>query len=313
MVPGSGSAVGVVTGSTLIESPPHILIAGCGYLGRRAGHRWQRRGAKISVVTRSKSKAAELAQAGFEPIICDLAQRQILSLPDVDTVLWSVGFDRPAGRSREMIWIDGLQHLLQQLPSTVGRFLYVSSTGVYGSASGGTVSESTAPQPASESGKCCLRAEKMLQRTFSDTDSSVSLTILRMAGMYGPGRLLRRISDLRSGIPLPGPAESYLNLIHIDDAVTAVAELAPCEDVPLLNAVNAGTLTRKEYYGELARIVGAPVPVFDESDTLVRGGNKRVISEVRTLLTLNFQFDDVKAGLRDAVKRGTEKGRESSF
>ena len=153
----------------------------------------------------------------------------------------------------------------------------------------------------------------MLQRTFSDTDSSVSLTILRMAGMYGPGRLLRRISDLRSGIPLPGPAESYLNLIHIDDAVTAVAELAPCEDVPLLNAVNAGTLTRKEYYGELARIVGAPVPVFDESDTLVRGGNKRVISEVRTLLTLNFQFDDVKAGLRDAVKRGTEKGRESSF
>ena len=302
-----------MTGSTLIPIPAHILVAGYGYLGTRIAGRWHRDGAKVSVVTRSKSKAAELAQSGLDPIICDLAQRQIPSLPAVDIVLWSVGFDRSAGCSREMIWIDGLRHLLQQLPSTVRRFLYVSSTGVYGSVLHGTISESTTPQPESESGKCCLKAEKIVQRAFARTDSPVSLTILRMAGMYGPGRLLRRISDLRAGIPLPGPAENYLNLIHIDDAAAAVAAVVLCENIPLLNVVNSGTMTRREYYSELARIVDAPVPVFDESGTPVRSGNKRVVSEVRESLSLNFQFDDVKIGLNDAVKQDAEEIGKSSF
>lgn len=283
-------------------SPPHILIAGCGYLGRRAADQWQRCGAKVSVLTRSQSKAVQLAEAGFEPIICDLALNQIPSLPAVGTVLWSVGFDRSADRSREMIWIDGLRYLLGQLPSTVDRFLYVSSTGVYGSTAGRTVTESTVPQPAAESGRCCLTAERILQQTYSESGSSVSLTILRMAGLYGPGRLLRRISDLRGGVPVPGPAESCLNLVHVEDAVIAVTELADCRNVPLLNVVNTGTLTRKEYYGELARLVDAPVPVFDESQALVRGGNKRVVSEVRGSLDLPFEYDDVTKGLQNAVQ-----------
>ena len=123
-----------------------------------------------------------------------------------------------------------------------------------------------------------------------------------MAGLYGPGRLLRRISDLRGGVPVPGPAESCLNLVHVEDAVIAVTELADCRNVPLLNVVNTGTLTRKEYYGELARLVDAPVPVFDESQALVRGGNKRVVSEVRGSLDLAFEYDDVTKGLQNAVQ-----------
>ena len=136
-----------------MESSQHVLIAGCGYLGRRAADRWQGSGAKVSVVTRSHSKARELSEAGFEPIIGDLAAGQIATVPDVDTVLWSVGFDRSFGQSREEIWINGLHRLLEQLPSSVRRFLYVSSTGVYGQTERETVSESTDPQPSTESGQ----------------------------------------------------------------------------------------------------------------------------------------------------------------
>ena len=107
---------------------------------------------RVSVITRSASKATELEDAGFEPIIGDLAAGEFPALPDVDTVLWAVGFDRTTGQSREAIWIDGLQCLLQQLPPTVKRFLYVSSTGVYGQMTGEVVSESIDPQPTTDSG-----------------------------------------------------------------------------------------------------------------------------------------------------------------
>ena len=288
-----------------MERPAHVLIAGCGYLGRRAAERWRRDGVRVSVMTRSAAKAEELADAGFEPIVGDLAAGDFPALPDVDTVLWAVGFDRTTGQSREAIWIDGLQCLLQQLPPTVKRFLYVSSTGVYGQTTGEVVSESIDPQPTTDSGKCCLKAEQMLQTRF-DGQPACSLTVLRMAGLYGPGRLLRRVSDLKSSTPLPGNSGSYLNLIHIDDAVTAVKDVAAGQEVGLLNVVNTGTLTRGEYYSELARLVDAPIPVFDESVPGVRGGNKRVVSVVREPLRMKFQFDDVRAGLRDAVARGRD-------
>ena len=69
----------------------HVLIAGCGYLGRRAADRWLGQGARVSVITRGQQKADELAANGFEPLIGDLATRRIPPLPPVDVVLWTVG------------------------------------------------------------------------------------------------------------------------------------------------------------------------------------------------------------------------------
>jgi len=285
-----------------LKNPVHVLIVGCGYLGHRAAERWRRMGVRVSVITRSATKASELVRAGFDSIVGDLAAGELPSLPEIDTVLWSVGFDRSTEQSRESVWIDGLRYLVQQVPSTVRRFLYVSSTGVYGQTSGEVVDEFTEPQPTTASGQCCLQAEKMLQ-SFYAGESSCSLTILRLAGLYGPGRLLRRVSDLQGGKRLPGNANSSLNLIHVDDAVTAVADVACRRDAALLNVVNTGTLTRGEYYGELARLIGVPAPVFDESAPIMRGGNKRVVSVVRESLSLVYRFDDVRTGLQDAVNR----------
>jgi len=285
----------------MASRPRHVLIAGCGYLGRRAADAWRQGGTQVSVITRSQSKAAELAEAGFAPIITDLSSSHLPRLPDVDTVLWSVGFDRSATTTRQEIWIDGLNRLLQRLPSSAKRFLYVSSTGVYGQSNGEVVDESTSAQPTTDSGRCCLQAEQLLATALSD--SSVDLTVLRMAGLYGPDRLLRRVTDLRAATPLSGLPDSYLNLVHIDDAVAAVTKLAAGGTAPLVNVVNTGTLTREEYYSALARMVGAPIPSFDPETVPVRGGNKQVVSSVREKLSLKYRFDDVSVGLQDAVSR----------
>jgi nucleoside-diphosphate-sugar epimerase len=288
----------------MAAAPRHVLIAGCGYLGRRAADAWRQGGTVVSVITRSEAKAGELEAAGFDPMIADLGSPYLPGLPNVDTVLWSVGFDRSAASTRQEVWIGGLTRLVEHLPSSATRFLYVSSTGVYGESSGEEVDETTAAEPTTESGRCCLQAEQLLSHTFRE--SSVDLTVLRMAGLYGPDRLLRRVADLRAATPLSGQPDSFLNLIHIDDAVTAVAELATGGSIPLINVVNTGTLTREEYYSAVARLVDAPTPVFDPAAVPARGGNKRVISSVRASLDLTYRFDDVRTGLRDAVSRSAD-------
>jgi len=290
--------------SMMAVVPRHVLIAGCGYLGRRAADAWMQKGIRVSVITRSESKAGDLQEAGFHPIIADLASCQLPVLPDVDTVLWSVGFDRSSGSTRQAVWIDGLNRLVQHLPTSVRRFLYVSSTGVYGQSAGETVDEASTAEPTTESGQCCLHAEQLLRRSFES--SVVEFTVLRMAGLYGPDRLLRRVSDLINGVPLAGNPDSFLNLVHIDDAVAAVMNQAAVEAVPLINVVNTGTLTRMEYYSALAALVDAPLPTFDPATAAARGGNKRVVSSVRNQLNLAYCFDDTATGLKDAVARSAD-------
>ena len=282
------------------RSVERVLIAGYGYLGRCAAKLWQNEGTNIVAVTRSDEKAARLTEQGVQPIVADLSAATEFDLPPVDTVLWSVGFDRSSA-NRKAIWIDGLDRLLFRLPSSVQRLIYVSSTGVYGQSDGEDVSESTLAEPVTESGKCCLKAEGLLHR-WAAARTRVSVSVLRMAGIYGPNRLLRRTSDLRAGTPLPGDPDSWLNLIHVDDAAHAIVGIARQSGTPLLNVVSRNTVTRREYYELLARLVNAPAPRFS-GEPAARGGNKRVVSDVIFETGLSFQFDDVAAGLQDAVER----------
>ena len=218
-----------------------------------------------------------------------------------DIVLWAVGFDRSAS-SREAIWLDGLRRFVDALPAPPQRFLYVSSTSVYGDQEGDAITESTAPAPATEGGRCCWQAETLLRERLAPHPQT-HVTVLRMAGIYGPDRLLRRVDDLRNQQPLPGSAEQWLNLIHVDDGVRAIDWAATTADPPsLVNVVNAGTLTRHAYYALLAELADAPPPVFGgPASGRPRGGNKRVASEWAGQIP--FAFDAVAAGLRDAWSR----------
>ena len=286
------------------------LIAGCGYVGLRIARLWTHLGICTYAITRSNEKAAMLRADGIHPIVTDLSSsNELANLPDADVVLWSVGFDRSAGVTRESAWIDGLRKLLAALPerSTPRRILYTSSTSVYGDGHGGEVDEDTAPNPGSEGGQSCVTAENIL-RDFA-TRTGTLVTILRLSGIYGPDRLLRRICELRDGVPLTTEPDEWLNLVHVDDAVSVIDAVSRCKQPPaLMNVVAAGSVTRRTYYSILARLVKAPPPVFETADAAPltrhrRGGNRRVISLVRLSPPIAFQFDDCESGLRNAIER----------
>ena len=303
-----------------MKIPETALIAGCGYVGHRVARVWKDRGLQVHAITRNAAKSTELQKDGIEPIVFDLAEPAVPTLPDVDVVLWSVGFERSSGSSRQAIWIDGLQRLLNALPvrgeKDVRRVLYTSSTSVYGNGHGQDVDENTVPNPAAEGGRACVAAEGLLQEYSLQNFASVS--ILRLAGIYGPHRLLRRVEDLRNNAPITSPPDEWLNLIHVDDAVAAIDAVSKLESPPsLMNVVGNKSATRGDYYTTLGTLAQAPAPTFSmpsESTAVTiplsqaappmrRGGNRRVVSIVRESLGIAYQFDSIDDGLNDALRR----------
>lgn len=241
------------------------LIVGCGYLGRRVAARWVAAGTRVSALTRRNADA--LAALGLEPVVGDVTGT--LRLPAADTVLYAVGMDRSAGKSMREVYVNGLGHVLDTLPSA-SRFVYVSSTGVYGQTSGEWVDETSDTQPLEESGKVVLEAERLLRAKRPDA------IILRFAGIYGPDRVLRK-QALLNGEPLVSDAGKWLNLIHAEDgadAVVAAAERATpgetylvCDDEPV---------TRRDFYTHVAERLGAPPAKFETPTTPTVEANRRV-------------------------------------
>lgn len=307
-------------------NPKSVLIAGCGYLGGRVAERWAERGVSVHAITRSLQKADWLKARNIIPLVHDLAcADDCWQPPAADTVLWSVGFDRTPGVTRRAIWIDGLRRLIHALPesSEPRKFIYISSTSVYGEVNGDSVDEHSVPCPQTEGGQACWQAEQLLTQLLNEVSPSTQSVILRMAGIYGPDRLLRRAADLQARIPIQAAPDDWLNLIHVNDAahVIDVVSTAAAGIPHVINVVNTGTLTRREYYNRLAELFQSPSPIFaddhfvqieptsaaDNDARRSRGGNKRVVSEHCRLIPVRYQFDDVRAGLEHAVRNSAQR------
>ena len=274
------------------------LVIGCGYLGERVAREWLRSHDDVWALTRSTTNAERLASIGLRPVIGDVLDPDSLrKLPVTETVLYAVGFDRTGSASKRSVYVDGLSNVLQQVRTLCERFLYVSSTSVYGQDSGEQVDESSPTTPTEENGRICCDAEAVVRQLKEDA------IVLRLAGIYGPGRLLARVEQLRRGERLTGNPEAWLNLIHVDDAVRTVlaaetrgvlgATYLVCDDRPL---------RRREYYAALAEKVGAPLSQFDELTAEAperRRLNKRCLNRrLREQLCVELQFPTVSDGLR---------------
>jgi nucleoside-diphosphate-sugar epimerase len=272
------------------------LVIGCGYLGLRVARRWLAQGDSVAALTRSEAHANLFRDAGIEPVIGDVTQPTSLAgLPEVDTLLYAVGLDRNSGQSQRDVYVGGLDNVLGHMAGRVRRLLYISSTSVYGQNSGEWVEESSEARPESENGRVCLDAENVLRDRVSDAN------ILRLAGIYGPGRLVARIESLRAGLVPEGNPEAWLNLIHVEDAVAAVVA---CErqDTPSSTYLicDDSPCRRREFYSLLAWMIGAPQPRFESPSPAglhKRCSNRRLHEELQVVL----RFPGFNIGLPHAL------------
>ncbi len=287
------------------------LVIGCGYLGRRVAAKWTEAGESVFALTRSAERAGEFENRGWEPVVGDVTavgiQTTLQNLPEWDGVLYAVGYDRASGLSQREVYVDGLENVLKALAGRVRKFLYISSTSVYGQNQGEWIDETSPTEPTRPNGKICREAERLIEQFFPPGEKALkaSANILRLAGIYGPGRLLRRLNDLRSGTPIPGNPEGWLNLIHVDDAVRT---LLACEDRgepgEICLVSDDRPIRRREYYGQLAKLAGVELPAFDEGSEsrYAKGLGKRCSNrKIRKKLRVEFQFPTIFEGLQHAV------------
>jgi nucleoside-diphosphate-sugar epimerase len=284
------------------------LIIGCGYLGQRVGSILRDRGEDVLGTVRSEARAARIANLDIQPVVADVLSPQSLhSLPAAERVFYCVGFDRAAGASMREVYVDGLLNVLENLPRDVRRFVYASSTGVYGHTDGEWVTEDTPPVPRTESGQICLEAEERLVDWAKRRNRPEPAVRLRFAGLYGPSRVVRR-TLIEQGEPIPGDPDKLLNLVHIDDAARAVvAVLAVAAPDPVYLVSDDRPVTRREYYSLVAKLLGSPTPRFVPSEA---GGasagrdatSKRVANHrMKARLGLELIYPDITTGLPAAL------------
>jgi nucleoside-diphosphate-sugar epimerase len=276
------------------------LIFGCGYLGLRVARRWMATGHVVFAVTRRTRRAAELDAVGIRPIVADVTNSLILpDIKNLETVLFAVGFDRRSGKTIHDVYVRGLHSALGVLPDSVGRILYVSSTGVYGQSNGEWIDEKSACRPLRQGGRACLEAEQLLARH----PLGGRAVVLRLAGLYGPQRL-PQLNALRAGTPLEVAASGFLNLIHVDDAAQVVLAAENRAAAPRCYLVADGNpVQRREFYVEAARLLSLPEPCFREPGadaaerrraiTSKRARNARMIGE----LGVRLRYPSYREGL----------------
>ena len=232
-----------------------VLLAGCGDLGLRVARQLQGRGDTVWALRRAPPVGDT---SGIHWLRADLRQAETLRdlPPGITRLVYLPTPDRRDETAYRATFVDGLRHLLQALDTgALRRVLFVSSTAVYGAHGGEWVDETTAPAPPGFNGKALLDAERWLAA------QSVPSVALRLAGLYGPGRL-QLVERLRTGqVRVPREHPHWANRIHVDDAASAITHLLTLPAVQSLYlGVDDTPLPLDVLYDQLARLAGAPLP-----------------------------------------------------
>lgn len=229
-----------------------ILIIGCGDIGARVAALWQARGVPVSGVTRTPEHAARLRAAGIDAQPCDLDAPHPCSTPHAEGVYY---FAPPPDAGEQD---TRLRRWLAAQARVPRRLVYIGTTGVYGDRAGAQVDETVAPRPQTARARRRLDAERQLERWAGE--HGVALVILRVAGIYGPGRL--PLAALQRGQPvLRRELAPHSNRIHADDlARVCLAAMERETAQGIFNVCDGEETTLTDYYLQVAAMHGLPAP-----------------------------------------------------
>jgi nucleoside-diphosphate-sugar epimerase len=269
---------------------PPVLIAGCGDVGMRLAARLRAQGQGVLCLRRNVAALAP----GLHGFAADLADAVALSaLPRGirRVVFLPAPVTRDAAAYRT-VYLDGLAHLLDALHLDVlQRCVLVTSSAVYGEHAGAWVDEDTLPAPLAFNGAILLEAEALLHARLGAGRG----VVLRLAGLYGPGRT-QLLDSLRAGqARAPRDPPFYANRIHVDDAAVALAHLLALPDpAPVYLGVDDTPLPLHELYAGLAQQLHAPPPDIGLPPSGM--GNKRLCNARLRASGWAPRWTDARAG-----------------
>jgi nucleoside-diphosphate-sugar epimerase len=283
-----------------------VLVIGCGDIGRRVASLELAAGHPVAALARSETTAQPLRRQGIGVVRGDLdAPESLTNLPAGAAVLYYFAPPPATGTADPR-----LKAMLAALSSAAlpERLVYISTSGVYGDCQGAWIDESRPLNPRTDRARRRVAAELEL-RDWSECHG-VPCVILRVPGIYGPGRW--PVERLRQGIPVVNEHESpYSNHIHADDLAQACCAAARFgRPGAAYNVSDGHPTTMTDYFYRVADALDRPRPpamslaeacrvltpsmlsFLEESKRL---DNRRMIEELRVTL----RYPDLASGLAD--------------
>ena len=212
------------------------------------------------------------------------------------------------------VYLQGTRNLIEWLsPAPPQKFVYTSSTSVYGQTDGSLVEEISPTEPAADTAKVLVQTEKLLR----ESAPKFPAVVLRVAGIYGPDRGYWLQQYLKNEAKLEGSGERILNMIHRDDLVgVIVAALKRGRPGEAYNAVDDEPVTQIQFFQWLSNRLGKPLPpsVPEEAEAERKRGlsNKKVANrKLRLELGYQFKYPTFREGYSavDFIPRETKSSR----
>jgi len=255
-----------------------VLVVGCGYVGKRLAETLAAAGHEVLGVSRAAIKLASASHT-----TCDITRREdIAGLPaQFDWVINTVSSTKGGVEEYRAVYLEGTKHLLEHL--RFDKYLFTSSTSVYAQNDGSMVMETSAAEPASPTSRVLRETEELVLGTPASM-------VLRVAGIYGPGRGHLFQQFLRGEARIHGEGNRFLNMIHRDDVVSAVIK-AMEGGRGIYNVVDDEPVTERDFFQWLAENLRLDLPPSvpeTELSSRKRGVTNKRVSNARLRRELGF-------------------------
>jgi nucleoside-diphosphate-sugar epimerase len=278
-----------------------VVIGGCGYVGNTLARLLLAEGHEVFGIRRDISKL----EPGVVGIAGDMERPESLGpAPSrVEYVVFASSPDEGSERAYRRAYLDGLAGLLEWLADEgqrPKRIVMTSSTAVYGQRRGEHIDEDSPTHPTQFRGETLLASERLLAA------SGLSSVVLRLGGIYGPGRT-GLIDRGRAGeLKLRG-FEHFTNRIHRDDAAGLLRHLLFHESpAGLYLGVDEEPVDESVLFDWLAKELEIDSPTEEEAAEGEMGGrsvgSKRCSNRLARESGYEFRYPTYREGYRELIR-----------
>jgi nucleoside-diphosphate-sugar epimerase len=289
----------------------HGMIFGCGYSGTAIAKAFAGSGNRIAGTTRSPEKAALLRQEGIEAFLFDgdtLSEPLRQEMAAATHLVHSIAPGK-AGDPLVRLFGTDIRTAMPKL-RWIG---YLSTVGVYGDHKGAWVDEETPLHPVSDRSVERVAAEEAWLAIGEAID--IPVAILRLAGIYGPGRNAFCNLDKGTARRLV-KKEQVFNRIRVEDIGGAARFLSDHGLGGLYNVTDDEPGPPQDVIAEAARLMGVEPPPETPFETaelspMARsfyGENKRVSNRRLRAAGFDFAYPNYRMSLQQLWSSGIWRG-----
>jgi nucleoside-diphosphate-sugar epimerase len=284
----------------IVKTNSRTLVIGCGYIGLPLALHLQREGHEVSGWVHSGASATSLAPYSFHRVVTgSVADAAVWNAVEeqYDVVIHCASSGRGGEAEYGQVFLQGALMMKEHQPRA--RQIFVSSTSVYRQMQGEWITEKSAAEPDTATGRILCAAEKVALGSGA--------TVVRSSGIYGPNRGVLFEKCRRNEAVIEGDGRRWMNQIHRRDLVSALARLieagAPGE---VYNATDDTPVAQLDYLTWCSEFLRQPMPPYGPINTPRKRGltNKRVANEKLRALGWAPLYPSFREGLT-AIERSS--------